>query len=213
MWAGVIGPVLFVAVFVIEGAVRAGYDPLRMQVSLLSLGDRGAIQVSSFLITAGLLGAFAVQLRGRSRSSGGPGARAVPIAIGCTALGLLIAGLFSTMPAFGYPPGTPAGFPTDIPPTAYLHLLGALLFFGGLIAAPAIMARRFAAEGATAWAVYSIATAVVVAVAFASSSADAGGRPFVPAAAGLLQRIAIVAGLAWIAGLAALAPLHAERAA
>ena len=116
------------------------------------------------------------------------------------------------MPAFGYPPGTPDGFPADIPPRV-LHVLGAFLFFGGMIAAPALMARRFLVSGATAWAVYSVVTALVVAVAFAASSADGSGRPFVPAAAGLLQRIAIVAGLAWIAGLAALAPLRAGRSA
>jgi hypothetical protein len=213
MWAGVLGPVLFVGVFLLEGAVRPGYDPIRMQVSYLSLGDRGAIQVASFLATAGLLEVFAVRLRARWRSAGGPGARGVPIAIGITGLGLLIAGLFSTMPAFGYPPGTPDAFPADIPPTAYLHVLGAFLFFGGMIAGPAIMTRRFRASGATGWAVYSAATTLVVAFAFAASSADGNGRPFVPAAAGLLQRIAIVAGLAWIAGLAALAPLGAERVA
>lgn len=213
MWAGVLGPPLFVTVFLVEGAVRSGYDPVRLQVSYLSLGERGAIQVASFLVTAGLLGVFAIQLRGRLRTSGGPGVQGVPIAIGVTALGLLIAGLFSTAPSFGYPPGTPDNFPAEIPPTAYLHVLGAVLFFGGLIAAPALMARRFRASGATAWAVYSVATSVVVVVAFAASSADGSGRPFVPAAAGLLQRLAIVAGLAWIAGLAAAAPLRAGRSA
>ena len=41
MWAGVIGPALFIIVFLVEGAVRSGYDPVRMQVSYLSLGDAG----------------------------------------------------------------------------------------------------------------------------------------------------------------------------
>jgi hypothetical protein len=213
MWAGVIAPVLFISVFAIEGAVRPGYDAVRMQVSYLSLGDRGLIQVASFVVTALLLGVFAMQLRQRLDSAGGPGARGVPIAVGITALGLLLAGLFSTMPAFGYPPGTPDGFPDDIPPTAYLHVLGAFLFFGGMIVAPALMARRFRISRATTWAWYSVTTAVIVAVAFAASSADASGRPFVPAAAGLLQRIAIVVGLAWLAALAALAPIRADRPA
>ena len=211
MWAGVVGPVLFIAVFLVEGATRPGYDPVRLQVSYLSLGERGPIQIASFLVTSALLGVFAGQLRGRLRRTGGPGARGVPIAVGAMAIGLLIAGVFSTMPAFGYPPGTPDGFPTDVPPTAFLHVLGALLFFGGLTAAPAMMARRFRAPGETAWAVYSVATAVVVFLAFAASSPDQNGRPFVPPAAGLLQRVAIIAGLAWVAGVAALAPLDDER--
>lgn len=211
-WAGIAGPVLFVAVFLVEGALRPGYDPMRLQVSYLSLGERGPIQVLSFLITAGLIGVFAVGLR-RALSAGGPAARGGPIAVGAIALGLLIAGTFSTVPAFGYPPGTPDAFPTDIPPNAYLHVGGALLFFGGMIAAPLLVARRFRALGRTGWAWSSILVAIAVGAAFAASSADSSGRPFVPAAAGLLQRISIVAGLGWVAALAALAPYAASSTA
>lgn len=201
MAAGVAGPVLFVAVFLLEGALRPGYDPVRMQVSYLSLGDRGAIQVMSFLITAGLVAVFAIGLRRRLIDRGGRGVLGVPLAVGSVALGLLIAGIFSTVPAFGYPPGTPDSFPTDIPTTAYLHVVGALLFFGGMFVAPLLMARRVRASGHPTWTWYSVVSAVIVLVAFAASSADASGRPFVPAAAGLLQRIAIVVGLAWIAAI------------
>jgi uncharacterized protein DUF998 len=205
-WAGIAGPILFVAVFLVEGALRAGYDPVRMQVSYLSLGDRGPIQVASFLGCGALLGLFSAGLRRQLAVVGGPGCRIGPIAIGAVALGLIVAGIFSTMPAFGYPPGTPDAFPTDIPPNGYLHVAGALLFFGGMIAAPLVLARRFRSGGLGGWSWASIAVAVVVLVAFGASSADPSGRPFVPAAAGLLQRIAIVAGLGWIAAVAALDP-------
>jgi hypothetical protein len=125
----------------------------------------------------------------------------VPVAIGLAGAGLVIAGVFSTMPAFGYPPGTPDGFPSEIPATAYLHVLGALLFFGGLVAAPLLLARRLRADGARGAALGSVATAVVVLVFFGASSADPSGAPFFPTAAGLLQRVAIVAGLGWLAWL------------
>ena len=208
MWAGIAGPVLFVAVFAVEGAIRAGYDPVRLQVSYLSLGDRGAIQVASFLLTGALLGAFAIGLRRRLDAAGGRSARAVPIAVGAIAIGLLVAGMFSTAPAFGYPPGTPDGFPTHLPLTAYLHVGGAFLFFGGMIAAPVLMARRFRAQGDTGWAIYSMVTALTVFVALAASSADPNGQPYLPATVGILQRVSIVAGLGWIAALAAFAPLE-----
>lgn len=207
MWAGVVGPVLFVGAFLVEGGIRTGYDPVRLQVSYLSLGDRGAIQVASFIATGALIGAFAVGLRRRLGAAGGRGARGVPIAVGAISLGLLIAGIFSTAPAFGYPPGTPDGFPAVLPTTAYLHVVGAFLFFGGMIAAPALMARRFRAQGRTAWVAYSAATAVVVFVALGASSADPSGQPYLPATVGLLQRVSIIAGLGWIAALAAFAPL------
>ena len=199
--AGLLGPVLFVGVFLIEGAVRPGYDPVRLQVSYLSLGDGGPVQVASFLVSGLLVAALALGLRSRLAGSG-PGAVGGPVAVGSVGLGLLVAGIFPTVPAFGYPPGTPDGFPSEIPATAYLHVLGAALFFGGLIAAPLLLARRFRAQRAATWTAVSVGAAVVVLVAFAASSADPSGRPCVPAAAGLLQRIAIVTGLAWVAAVA-----------
>ena len=54
LWAGVVGPPLFVATFLIEGATRRGYDPVRLQVSYLSLGDQGWIQIANFCVSGGL---------------------------------------------------------------------------------------------------------------------------------------------------------------
>ena len=96
MWAGIVGPVLFVAAFLVEGAIRAGYDPMRLQVSYLSLGDRGWIQVASFLDHRCAAGRVRRSGCGGDSAHGWPGARGVPIAVGAISLGLLIAGLFST---------------------------------------------------------------------------------------------------------------------
>ena len=57
-WAGLIGSALFVVVFLVEGWLRPGYDPLSMYVSALSLGSRGWIQISSFLIFGASLFVF-----------------------------------------------------------------------------------------------------------------------------------------------------------
>jgi hypothetical protein len=200
LWTGFVGAVGFVGVFLAEGAVRTGYDPIRLQVSYLSLGDGGWTQVVAFLVTGALVVCFALGVRRRLR--GGRGATGVPIAIGLAGTGLLIAGLFSTMPAFGYPPGTPPGFPREIAVSAYLHVAGALCFFGGLIAAPLLMARRLLSTGARGPAVASVGMAILVLVFFGASSADASGVPFFPAVAGLLQRVSIVGGLGWLAALA-----------
>jgi hypothetical membrane protein len=200
LWGGVIGPVLFVAVFAVDGARRVGYDPLRHQVSYLSLGDDGWVQVASFLVTGALVLAFAVGMR--AVLVDGRGAVGVPVAIAVAGAGLVIAGAFPTVPAFGFPPGTPDAFPTDIPTSAYLHVAGAIAFFGGLAASCLAMARRFRAAGETSWATGSLAAAIAVLVFFAASSADPSGRPFVPALAGLLQRLSIVAGLGWMAAVA-----------
>jgi len=49
-WAGILGPMLFVAIFTIEGWLRSGYEPARMYVSELSLGSRGWIQNANFMV-------------------------------------------------------------------------------------------------------------------------------------------------------------------
>jgi len=50
LWAGVIGPAFFVAVFTLEGWLRPGYKPQKTYVSALSLGSRGWIQIANFII-------------------------------------------------------------------------------------------------------------------------------------------------------------------
>jgi hypothetical protein len=72
-----------------------------------------------------------------------------------------------------------------------------------MIVAPLAMARRFRREHETGWVVYSVLTALVVWIFLGASSADPSGQPFFPDTVGLLQRISIVAGLAWIGALAA----------
>ena len=200
LWGGVVGASGFIVVFLVEGVIRSDYDPFRLQVSYLSLGDGGWIQVASFLVAGVLLLGCALGVRRVLR--GGIRTTGVPIAIGLGGGGLVIAGVFSTMPAFGYPPGTPPGFPTNIPATAYLHVVGALFFFGGLVAAPLLMARRRHADGAPVAAFASVATAIAVLVFFGASSADSSGQPFFPTIAGLLQRVSIIAGLGWVTALA-----------
>ena len=61
-WAGILAPTIFVGVFSIEGALRNGYDPLKMYISALSLGNRGWIQISNFLILGFLLFIFTLGL-------------------------------------------------------------------------------------------------------------------------------------------------------
>ncbi len=54
-WAGVVGPALFVAVFLLEGWIRPGYNPSAEYVSALSLGGRGWVQIANFIIFGALL--------------------------------------------------------------------------------------------------------------------------------------------------------------
>jgi uncharacterized protein DUF998 len=210
LWAGVAAPVVFTTVYLIEGATRLGYDPLRHQVSLLSLGDRGWVQILNFLVTGALLLVFAIGLRGWLW--GGPGGHVAPGAVAIAGLGLLLAGLFPTQPLFGYPPGTPQGMARDITPGSVVHVLGAILFFFGLIVAAVAFAVRSWREGSTGWAIASAGAAVVIFVCFGASGGGPSGELLFPDITGLLQRIALLAGFGWVLAVAlwAIGSLRAE---
>lgn len=74
--AGMIGPVLFVGIFTIEGWLRSDYHSQEMYVSALSLGTRGWIQISNFIIFGILYLLFtrgvAVEFKDGKASKAGP---------------------------------------------------------------------------------------------------------------------------------------------
>ena len=61
-WAGILAPAIFVGVFTVEGVLRSGYDPLKMYISALSLGNRGWLQISNFIVLGLLLFIFTLGL-------------------------------------------------------------------------------------------------------------------------------------------------------
>ena len=198
---GVIGPVLLVVVFLIEGAIRPDYDPKRVFVSQLSLGEGGWLQIANFIVSGLLLVAFAFGLR-RVVSSG-RASRWGPILVGLVGVGLVVSGVFVTDPALGYPPGTPPGLTQNPSWHGSLHLLGALLVFGGLPITSFVFARRFQAQADRRWARYSVATGIGMLAVFVAANLSASGVAGLGDIAGALQRVAILIGFGWIAALAA----------
>lgn len=57
-WAGMLGSALFVGVFMLEGWLRPGYSLLAMYISALSLGPRGWIQITNFILLGIMLALF-----------------------------------------------------------------------------------------------------------------------------------------------------------
>ena len=140
LWCGVLGPAFFVVSFLVQGALRPAYDPLRHPISSLSLGSGAAwVQSATFLITGLLVIAFAVGL-----GLAGCG-RWTPILIGLVGLGLMGAGIFTTDPINGYPPGT--SIPAPRTRSGILHDQFSTPVFTALPAACLVMARRFGRQG------------------------------------------------------------------
>jgi len=117
-------------------------------------------------------------------------------------MALLVAGVFVTDPALGYPVGAPAAHTTH----GLIHGLAGLWTFALLTAASWAMAWRFAGDSASrGWAIYSVLTGLLIVGCFVASNVlsvrDAAGvMPNAPT--GLVQRVAIVGGWSWVTLLA-----------
>lgn len=197
---GAVGGPLFVVAFLVEGAVRAGYDPMRHPVSSLALGPSGWTQVANFVVTGLLMLVFAVGLR-RGLPASGRHSTWGPLLIGLYAIGLIGAGVFPTDPVSGYPPGSPAlaqhtwqGRLHDFP--------FSLLVFVALTAACFVFARRFAGWGETGWAVYSGISGLVFIGAFVLAGVGFAQTEGFVEIGGLFQRISITTGFVWVSVLA-----------
>ena len=193
------GPV-FVAVFLIEGAVRDDYRPLRHPVSPLTLGPRGWVQTGNFAVAGMLLPAGAAGLaRAGDRV---PSRRAAPALIGAAGAGLIGSGIFATDPVSGYPPGTPDAL-TQPSHTGTAHNLAALPVFVGLPAAALACGWRFWRAGQHGFGIYSAGTAVAMLTTMALAGAGFGESPRLVNLGGLFQRATIITGFAWLTALSA----------
>ena len=204
---GVIAGPLFVIMFLIEGATRANYDPLRHPVSSLALGDSGWMQVANFIVTGALIVLFARGLWRVLRDQGYSPWGALFIA--CLGVGLIGAGVFPTDPVSGYPPGTPNLLPE---PTmqSQIHDLFSIGVFGGLPLACFVFTRLFARRREWGWSVYSLVSGLGMLAAFAYAGVGFSQVSGLVDFGGLFQRISLIAGLSWLT-LLALHVLHCHR--
>ena len=202
----VAGP-LFVVAYLVQGAVRAHYDPLRHPVSSLELGDFGWFQVANFIVAGALALAFAVGLRRTLKESKHVtgitrGSLWGPILAGVWGVMLIGAGVFTTDPVSGYPPGTPGLLAEYSSLPAALHDYLSLPGFMALAAACVVFAVRFARLREYGWAVYSGVSAVAFAAGIVLATIAFGQVAALVAYGGLFQRAAVTIGWAWLTLLA-----------
>lgn len=196
---GAIAGPLFVITFLIEGATRADYNPLRHPVSSLALGDFGWIQVLNFIVAGLLTLIFAIGLRLALRPQ--RGSTWGPLLVAIWGIGLLGAGVFITDPVSGYPPGTPDLL---LNPTTHgaLHDQFSLIGFAALTVACFVFSYRFAAAGQWGWVFYSVITGILFPVGIVLASAAFSQNPSLVAFGGLLQRMTVTIGWTWLTLLA-----------
>jgi hypothetical protein len=183
---GLVGTVMFVVTFLIDGATRPGYRPLYHPVSALALGSRGWVQTSNFVITGLLMIAAAAGTREALDVTIGPALLAL------FGVALVGSGVFTMDPMRGYPPGTEAGTPAVLSRTQKVHDAFGFLVFSSLAAT----AIGFGLTLEGGWRIYSFATAaliIVLIVVFVTAYERDSPR------SGLLQRLMILVGWTWVA--------------
>ena len=187
---GVIAGPAYVLSVAIQAVTRAGFDPLRHEASLLANGDRGWIQILTFVLTGAMTIAAAVGVH-----------RALPSRwaarlIGLYGAGLMAAGVFRADPADGFGPGAPAGKAAHVSWHGDGHLIAASVGFIAVIAACFVVARSLSRAGQRGLAIYSRITGVVFLAAFAGVTTGSGSPaivlPFYAAVTAVFTWLAVV---------------------
>jgi uncharacterized membrane protein len=153
-----VAPVFYI-VAVFQIFTRFGFDIRRHPISYLSLGDLGWIQITNFLVTGllAILGAVGIR-RFLRHSRGGTWG---PLLIGLYGVGMIIGGMFTPDPGFGFPPGAPAGAPTTMSGHAGIHMLGFFIAFLSLIATCFVFMWRSPSRKERRWAIYCAASGLM----------------------------------------------------
>lgn len=191
--AGMVGSAFFVILFTIEGMVRVGYDPLSMYVSELSLGPDGWIQILNFYLLGILLVIFAWGVA--KQFPAGRASRAGPILLVIMGISIFLAGLFTMDPV--------QTLAQNRTLDGKLHTLFSSILF---LLAPIscyVFYRRFKTDPEwKSFAKLTLVVGTIVALAVILLQAGPTTFPDPPNAfnpwVGLIQRVGIIAYLAWI---------------
>ncbi|MFD7257075.1 DUF998 domain-containing protein [Streptomyces sp. NPDC059874] len=163
------GP-LFLAVGIVGGLTREGFDFTRNAISQLSLGDLGWIQVTGFFVAGALMLAGAIGVR--RAVTAGPGRRAAPWLVGVFGASFLVSGVFAADPGAGFPVGTPDSPAPALSAHGAVHMVAGMVGYLALCAAFLLLARHFAAERQRGWALACRLLPVGVLTGFVGSGAS-----------------------------------------
>ena len=96
-WAGIIGSIVFVVTFTVEGWLREDFNAFKMYISELALGPRGWIQIFNFIIFGVLLLIFTISIIDRFK--GVKGSKIGPILLAVIGVNFIISGIFVIDPS------------------------------------------------------------------------------------------------------------------
>lgn len=196
-WAGIIGPILFVGTFSLEGWLRPGYDPLGMFVSELALGPRGWIQNVNFVVYGTLMLLFAWGSVAVFRS--GKASKAGPILLALIGISLFASGFFVMDPT--------STLPDQITLHGRLHsLFGALVFSLSPISCFVFLRRMWVDSRWRSSRWWTLIAAVIITGSVVLMSVGPTKPPLPPndynELNGLIQRTSLITYAAWLCAFA-----------
>ena len=188
-----VGATLFIVVFLVEGWLRPGYSPISMFVSELSLGSRGWVQITSFVVTGALIVVFgrglAVALRG------GAAAVAGPLLLTLIGVALMVSGPFIADPSTMFDQHSVHGI---------IHGLFGAVVFSLAPASCLVLYRRFrrdpAWRGLATWTLV-VGVTLIVEVVLLKVAEQPTSALF--AWKGLVQRVILISFFGWLFTVAA----------
>lgn len=197
---GMVAGPFYLAVGLIQALLREGFDLARHPLSLLANGPGGWVQTANFVLTGLMVLAAAAGFRRVL----GQTSRLPAWFLGAFGAGMIAAAVFPADPVDGFPPGTPAGFPTAISTPGLLHFVAGALGFTCLAVSCLFAARALSRRGERGLARLSLFSGVAVLLGFF-------GGPFLPSVSMVTLGIwfSVVVGWVWLAVLSA----HLSRAA
>ena len=185
-WAGMIGSVLFVVVFTVDGWLRPGYDSLGMYISELSLGAGGWIQRANFAVLGILFLLFARGVAAEFRE--GTASKAGPVVL--TIIGL---SLFASGPLVTDPMANQTSW------HGVLHgIFGALVFSLAPVSTIVCLRRFLEDRRWRALQRWTLLASVLIVVSVAAMTLGQPASSIVHPWVGVAQRVALITYLAWI---------------
>jgi len=175
--AGIIGPIWFTTLVIVQGLLQPDYSHVAMPISALAAWPYGWIQILNFLVMGALMAAYTIGVNHAIRPT--PFGLVGIVLLLANCLGLVLAGVFPWINVNGVPTETPQ------------HVVGAVLSFSGASLGLIFLSRRMTAD--PEWqrlSSYVLATGIVMLVLFFALGGLAvdEGTPLHPWA-GLLQRV------------------------
>jgi len=180
---GAAGPIAFLAVSVLAGLLKPGYDIREQSVSELAVGAYGWLQTANFFALGAAMLAAAIAL------NAGPRSRSAVVLLAAAGAGMLAVGCFPDDVAGAAPTSHGAAHDT-ISLAVFLALIAASALHGRALRRAGVQRRLARYSRLTAWTVFGLFAV------FAVFAGDVGDPLY--SVSGLLERLFIGVALAWI---------------